>query len=369
MEMVAVAGMLAVSVIGCGKEQPEPSAPAPTPMSRETAAKPVIPAAKPAGVSLAALDAVTKADQPYKIVLIVKTRNNPFFKPMIEAFAQTAKELGAESEVQAPPQEMDKEKQFALVQDEVSKGVKAICIAPADSKAIVPALKQAQDKGVLVVNLDNRVDGETAKAQGVELGGYVGADNEAGGKLAGMAMLAALVAHGKASAFTQAMVDNSGNGPSVALGPPARVAILEGIRGADNAEARKRGFTEAAQGKLDIVASETAEWDTEKAYAKTQNILAAHPDIVGIFCANDKMALGAMKAISEAHKQGKIIVVGYDNIPDVQPALQSGEMTATIEQHPDLMGKYGAKMAVGILNGRVAKGGEILVPLETIKKR
>jgi ribose transport system substrate-binding protein len=342
--MGVVAGMLALNVIGCGKEPTEPGAPAPTPMPRETAAQPVEPAAKPAGVSLAELDGVTKADQPCKIALIVKTRNNPFFKPMIEAFARTAKALGAESEVQAPPQEMDKEKQFALVQDEVSKGVRAICIAPADSRAIVPALKQAQDKGVLVVNLDNRVDGEAAKAQGVELGGYVGADNEAGGRLAGEAMVAALGGKGK-------------------------VAILEGARGVDNAEARKRGFTGAVQGKLDIVASEEGRWDTEIAYAKMQNILAAHPDIVGVFCANDKMALGAMRAISEAHKQGHITVVGYDNIPDVQPALQSGEMTATIEQHPDLMGKYGAKMAVGILNGKVAKGGEILVPLETIRKR
>jgi ribose transport system substrate-binding protein len=295
-------------------------------------------------VTLATLDAVTKASQPYKIVLIVKTRNNPFFKPMIDSFEQTAKDLGAASEVQAPPQEMDKEKQFALVQTEVSKGVKAICIAPADSKGIVPALKAAQDAGVLVINLDNRVDKETAQGQGLAMGGYVGADNEAGGKLAGQAMLEALQGKGN-------------------------VGVLEGIRGADNAEARKRGFLAATQGKLTVADSETAEWDTEKAYQKTQSMLAAHPEITGIFCANDKMAIGAMKAIAEAGKTGKVTVVGYDNIPDVQPALKSGAMYATIEQHPDLMGKYGVRMAVGILNGGVPKGGEILVPLDVIKKK
>jgi ribose transport system substrate-binding protein len=339
---VGIAGVaLMLALLGCGKEAAETNAPAPPlPAKAPTTSQ----AASPApAVTMASLDAVTKADKRYKIVLIVKTRNNPFFKPMIDAFEQTAHELGVEGEVQAPPQEMDKEKQFALVQTEVGKKVDALCIAPADSKGIVPALKAAQDAGVLVVNLDNRVDAETARAQNLQLGGYVGADNTAGGKLAGEAMVAALGGQGK-------------------------VAILEGIRGADNAEARKRGFTEAVHGKLEIVASETAEWDTEKAYQKTQNILAAHPDIVGLFCANDKMAVGAMKAISEAGKKGKITVVGYDNIPDVKPALASGEMAATIEQHPDLMGRYGLKMAVGILNGSVPKGGEILVTLDTVKR-
>ncbi|HEY3266935.1 MAG TPA: substrate-binding domain-containing protein [Armatimonadota bacterium] len=298
------------------------------------------PAAPPAGaVTLQTLDAVKKAKQPYKIVLIVKTRNNPFFRPMISEFEKTCKDLGAAPEVQAPPQEMDYEKQVALIQTEVGKGAKAICIAPADSKGIVPALVAAQKAGVLIVNVDNRIDAPAAAAQGLKAAGYVGADNEAGGRLAGAEMLKAL----------------SGKGD---------VAILEGIRGADNAEARKRGFTEAVKGHLNVVAAESANWDTEQAYQKTQNILAARPSISGIFCANDKMAVGAMKAIAEAGKKGKIAVVGYDNIPDVQPAIASGELKATIEQRPDLMGRYGARMAIGALNGDVPLGGEILVPLE-----
>jgi ribose transport system substrate-binding protein len=342
---------LAFAWTGCGKEQPTPNPPVSTPSASAGTVAPGAAAAPAAAVTLAALDAVTKANKPYKIVLIVKTRNNPFFQPMINEFEATAKALGVTADVQAPPEEMDKEQQFALVQTEVGKKVDAICIAPADSKGIVPALKAAQDAGVLVVNLDNRVDKATADSQGLTLGGYVGADNEAGGKLAGEAMLKALI-----------VLDRARN-------DVIRVAILEGIRGADNAEARKRGFTAALHGGAHIDASETAEWDTDKAYKKTQNILAAHGGITGIFCANDKMAIGAMKAIAEAGATGKIVVVGYDDIPDVKPALASGAMTATIEQHPDLMGRYGLKMAVGILNGSVAKGGDIEVPLETVTKK
>lgn len=297
---------------------------------------------KAATVTTGALDKVAKAAKPFNVALVVKTRNNPFFSPMISGAEGEAKTLGTPMEVQAPAQETDKERQFAIVQDLTARKVDAILIAPADSKAIVPALKKAQDAGITVINLDNRVDAETARVAGLKLGGYVGADNEAGGKMAGEAL-------------------------SKALGGKGKVAVLEGIRGADNAEARKRGFTQGAQG-LEITASESAEWDTQKAYSKMQSILAANPDLKGVFCANDKMAVGAIKAIRESGKKGKVTVVGYDNIPDVQPYLQSGEMFATIDQNPDLMGKYGARMAAGVLGKSVAQGGELLVPLELITK-
>ncbi|HLK58513.1 MAG TPA: substrate-binding domain-containing protein [Chthonomonadaceae bacterium] len=342
--------VLAMGLMGCGKEEtPAPTSATPPASNPDTAgatktAPTPPPATAPSAVTEAQLDTVTKAKQPYKVILIVKTLNNPFFKPMVAAFKQTAQELGVQGDVQAAAQETSFDQQVQLVQTAAAQGYKAICITPADSKALVPALKTAADKGVLIINVDNRLDPATVKAQGLDLGGYVGADNEAGGKLAGEAMLAALGGKGK-------------------------TVIIEGIRGVDNAEARKRGYSAAVNGKLDVVDSQTANWSAEEAHKVAQNLLAAHRDVTGIFCANDQMALGAMKAISEAGKKGKVTVVGYDNIPEVQAALASGEMAATIEQHPDRMGKYSLKMAVGILDGTISKGGELLVTLETIKKK
>lgn len=340
LRLIGVLGVLA-AVAGCGPE-PAPNGPPVGPPARSGNGPGGTVSGSGGGqYTQADLDGV-KAGSSHKLALIVKTRNNPFFDPMIKAAEAEAKTLGCELEVQAPAQETDKERQFAIVQDVSARGVEAILIAPADSKGIVPALKQAADKKILVINLDNRVDKDTASGAGLSLDAYIGADNEEGGKLAG-----------------QAMVE--------ALGGSGKVAVLEGIRGADNAEKRKKGFMSAIQGKLDPVASDTAEWDTQKAYAKFQSMLAAHPEIQGLFCANDKMALGAMKAIKEAGKSGKITVIGYDNIPDVKPYLDSGEMAATIEQHPDLMGKYGVRAAAGILGSGLAKGKEFLVPLEVIK--
>jgi len=331
---------IAVIIFGCGKEATPPQA-APTNPDTKTVAADSQPAA---AVTQSQLDAVQKATKPYKMVLIVKTKNNPFFLPMIKAFEDTARELGVAAEVQAAAQESSYEQQVALVQTEVSKGANAILITPADSKALVPALKKAADAGVLIIDLDNRLDPQTVKAQNLTLGGYVGADNVMGGEKAGLALLEALGGKGK-------------------------VAILEGIRGVDNAEARKKGFELAVGQRLKIVASETGEWETEKAYSKTLAILAAHPDLNGMFCANDTMAIGAMKAISEKGRKGSIKVVGYDDIQAVTDAINSGELSATIEQHPEYMGKYGVRMALGILDGSVPKGGEIFVALETIQRR
>jgi ribose transport system substrate-binding protein len=333
---------VALALAGCGKEEAtSPNNPSGGAPPNTSAGSPSAPA--PVLITTADLDNVVAAPKKYRLVLVVKTRNNPFFDPMIQAFEAEAKALGCDFETQAPPQETDAEKQSAMVETITAKGADAILIAPADSKSIVPALKRAQEKGILVVNLDNRVDKSAADQQGLELGGYVGADNEEGGKLAGQAMLEALKSTGK-------------------------VAVLEGIRGTDNAEARKHGFEQAVQGKLEVVAKDSAEWDTQKAYSKFQAMLAAHPELNGLFCANDNMALGALKALQEGGKQGKVAVVGYDNIADVQPYLKSGAMVATIEQHPDLMGKYGARMAVGVLSGSVPKGKEYLVTLEVKKK-
>ncbi len=326
---IVSATLAAMAMLGC------------TPEKKPVADAPV--AAPAEKVTTAELEAVKKAIKPYKLALVVKTRNNPFFDPMIKAAESQAKALGATLEVQAPPQESDKELQFSIVENLTAKGVDAILIAPADSKGIVPALKRAADKGITVINLDNRVDAGAAASAGLALAGYVGADNEEGGRLAGQAMLGYLGGYGK-------------------------VAILEGIRGADNAEARKRGFESAVSGSLEIVARDTAEWDTQKAYAKFQSMLAAHPEVKGLFCANDKMALGAMKAIEETGRRGEIVVVGYDNIPEIRPYLSAGDLKATIEQHPDLMGRYGVLMAVGVLDGVIPRGREFLVPLEIITK-
>jgi ribose transport system substrate-binding protein len=279
-----------------------------------------------------------------KVALIMKTMTNPFFITMERGAREAEKELGIQLLVQTPPKETDIEKQISIVRDMISQNVDAICIAPADSKMIVDALVEAKKAGIVVINLDNRIDPKAAEDGGLVLDSYVGADNEEGGYLASKKLAELMGGKGKA-------------------------AMLEGIQGVDNAEARKRGFQKAMAEHPDIrvVAMQSANWQTEQAVDVMRDILAKNPDLNGLFCANDMMALGAIEAIDAAGKTGQVHVTSYDNLEAAQEEIKKGRIEATIEQHPELMGKWGVEFAVKKINGEdIPK--EKLVTLDVITK-
>jgi ribose transport system substrate-binding protein len=277
------------------------------------------------------------------LALIVKTMDNPFFVSMREGAEKAAAAEGVELRVLAPPRETDAEKQADMVADALAQGAHAILIAPSNSTAIVAPLLEANRKGVPIINVDNRIDAKAAESAGLKVEGYVGADNEAGGQMAGE-HLAKL------------------------LGGKGKVALLEGIRGADNAEARKRGFLDGIKGSpaIELVAQNTANWMIAEAEQVFADMLQRHPDLDGVFAANDNMALGAIAALKAAGKAGKVKVVGFDNIKDAQQAMRDGTMHGTIEQHPDLMGAEAVRFASAVLDRRTPEKREVLVTLEVV---
>jgi ribose transport system substrate-binding protein len=281
----------------------------------------------------------------WEVALIMKTMSNPFFISMEKGAREAEKELDVTVRALTPEEETDIQDQIGLVEDMIAKKVDAILVAPAGSKEIVPSLVKAKQAGVVVLNLDNRVDRDAAAAAGLELDAYVGADNQQGGFLAGDKL-------------------------ARMMGREGTVAMLEGIPGVDNAEARKRGFEEAmAQYPgIEIVQSQTARWKQEEALDVMQDILQNHPDLDGLFCANDMMALGAIQAIEDAGKTGALFVASYDNLEAAQQAIMDDKLHITIEQHPDIMGKVGVQYAVRLLEGKELPNTEKFVDLEVITK-
>jgi ribose transport system substrate-binding protein len=87
----------------------------------------------------------------------------------------------------------------------------------------------------------------------------------------------------------------------------------------------------------------------EVANTITGALLNAHPNVKGIFCGNDSMALGTVAAIQAAGKQGKVLVAGFDNIKAIHPLLQSGAVVATADQHADRLAVYGIEAALEML--------------------
>lgn len=264
-----------------------------------------------------------------KVGLVMKSLANEFFKVM---------EAGAEDYAAKNTDKFDfkavgmkDERDFAAQVDSIENFVTQkydiIVVAPADSKAMVTPIAKAVKAGVVVINIDVELDSDAKKAAGIDLA-FFGPDNRAGAKLAGDAL-------------------------AKALGPGGKVVILEGNPEADNAQQRKKGFDDSvAEGKLQLLDSKTAHWETEEANTLMTNFLTQYPGIQGVMAANDSMALGVVKALDAAGKSGQIKVVAFDNIPAVQPLIKSGKMLATIEQ-------YGAQMAVlGIGYGLRQLAGE-----------
>jgi len=277
-----------------------------------------------------------------KVGLVMKSLANEFFKQMQAGADEYAAKNTEKFSFKAVgmKDERDFAAQVDAVENFVTQKYDIIVIAPADSKAMVTPLAKAVKAGVKVINIDVELDHAAKKAAGIDLA-FFGPDNRAGAKLAGDAL-------------------------AKALGVGGKVVILEGNPEADNAQQRKKGFMDSvAEGKLQLLDSKTAHWETEEANTLMTNFLTQHRDIQGVMAANDSMALGVVKALDAAGKSGQIKVVAFDNIPAVQPLIKGGKMLATIEQ-------YGARMAVmGIEYGlRELKGekfkGWVKTPLKLI---
>src|SRR5690606_2637108 len=129
--------------------------------------------------------------------LIMKTLTNPFFLEMERGAREAAEEFGVQLEVVAAERETSIDQQIALIEDMVTRNVDAIIIAPIDSKAVAPALAQAKQAGIPVINLDNRIDAEAARSVGLEVDIFISADNEIGGRLAGAYLATLLGGRGK----------------------------------------------------------------------------------------------------------------------------------------------------------------------------
>ncbi len=261
-----------------------------------------------------------------RVALIMKSLANEFFSTMAKGAEahRAAHEDQYELIVNGINDERDLSRQVALVEEMVAAGVDAIVIAPADSKALVPALRRAREAGVIIVNIDNRLDSDILQQEGLRIP-FVGPDNREGAKKVG-AYLASQLEKGDA------------------------VAILEGIRTSFNGQQRREGFVAAMEeAGIKIVDSQSADWDMNQANAIASAMLSEHPEIKAILAANDSMALGCIAAITSSGRSGEVLVVGFDNITAIQEMIRTGKVIATADQHGDQLAVYGIEFALQML--------------------
>ena len=252
-----------------------------------------------------------------RIGLSVSTLNNPFFVTLRDGAQSAADEAGAELIVSDA--QNDTAQQQDDIQNFVTQQVNAILVNPVDSDAVVPAIEAANQANIPVIALDRG-------ASGGELATTIASDNVQGGNLAGEELIR-LVGSGS-------------------------VAQLEGTPGADPARDRGQGFQDAidAQSAVEVVASQSANFDRAEGLNVAENILQANPNIAGIFAQNDEMALGAVQALGGSAGDD-VKVVGFDATEDGLSAIQDGTMNATVAQQPAEIGSLGVENAISVING------------------
>ena len=262
-------------------------------------------------------------DAGMTIGLSVSTLNNPFFVTLKDGAQAKADELGAELIVVDAGD--DTAKQTSDIEDLVSKNIQVLIVNPCDSDAVAPAVEEAMAAGIKVIAVDRMVNG-------VDVECSIASDNVAGAELA-----------------ANWLVEKAGEG--------AKCIELQGVNGASATVDRGQGFHNVADKKLDVVASQTANFDRAEGLSVMTDLLQANPDVACVFAHNDEMALGAIEALA-----GKeVLVAGFDATDDALAAIKEGKMGATVAQKPDLMGSTAVETAAALINGETV---EKSIPVE-----
>ena len=269
-------------------------------------------------------------DGKLKVGVSLSTLNNPFFVSIREGVEEAAKDKDVETVI--TDAQNDSSSQNNQVEDLITQKVDLIIINPVDSTAISSSVKKANEANIPVICVDRSSD------EG-EILSFISSNNIEGGKLAGEFILEK-------------------------AGKDAKVIQLEGIPGASSTRERGEGFKKATDKKIDLVASQTANFDRAEGMTVMENLLQAQPDVKAVFCQNDEMALGASEAIKASGKD--IVLVGFDGNEDAINAVKEGTMTATVAQKPKEMGKIALETAVKYLKGEKVEE-KVDSPLELVK--
>jgi len=295
------------------------------------------------------LSAAHAEDKP-KVALVMKSLANEFFRTMEDGAKDYQKAHADEFDLVANgiKNETDTGEQIRIVEQMVNAGAKALVIAPADSKALVSAVKKAMDQGVVVINIDNRLDPDLLKSKGISVP-FVGPDNRKGARLVGD-----YLASQKLKAGDQ-------------------VGIIEGVPTTTNAQQRTAGFKDAMDAaQMKIVSVQSGNWEIDKGNAVAASMPNEYPDLKALLAGNDSMALGAVSAVRAAGKAGQVQVVGYDNINAIKPMLDDGRVLASLDQAASQQAVYGIQAALKMVKGEkpdVDADNVIQTPVQLITKK
>ncbi|MGW2858579.1 ABC transporter permease/substrate-binding protein [Streptomyces sp. NPDC001205] len=270
-----------------------------------------------------------------KLGMSLSTLNNPFFVQMKQGAQAEARAEGVDLTV--TDAQNDASQQANQIQNFTSSGMKSIIVNPVDSDAVGPSVHGANEADIPVVAADRGVN----KARTATL---VASDNVAGGRLAARTL-------------------------AERLGGTGKIVVLQGTAGTSASRERGAGFAEGLKASpgIEVVARQPADFDRTKGLDVMTNLLQSHPDITGVFCENDEMALGAVKALG-GRAGGSVAVVGFDGTPDAVKAVGAGTLYASMAQQPAELGRMAVRNAVAAARGK-KPDSTVKVPVKVVTKK
>src|SRR6266508_1575686 len=268
-----------------------------------------------------------------QVGLITKTETNPFFVKMKQGAEKEAQAKGAKLMTAAGRFDGDNASQVTAIENMVAAGVKGILITPSDTKAIVPAIQKARDKGVLVIALDTPTSPQSATDA------LFATDNFKAGVLIGQYAKAAV--GGK-----QVKIATLDLAPGISVGVLRHNGFLSGY-GAANVDQNASDQATSPQ----VVCSQDTQGDQAKGQTAMENCLQKEPGINLVYTINEPAALGANNALRAAGKDKDVMVVSVDGGCTGVQAVKAGKIAATSQQYPLKMASEGVSAVVDFANG------------------
>lgn len=274
-------------------------------------------------VTVALAPACRKRERPLYAV-IPKGQAHIFWQTVHAGAAAAAEEAKVDIAWNGPAMETDLTRQIAIVDDFINRHVDGIELAPEDREALVPSIRRAKQAGIPLTIIDSGADTEDYVS-------FVATDNYGGGALAARHL-------------------------ATLLGKKGEVAVIAVLPGAASTLAREQGFKDTIEKEfrdIKIVASQYGMSDRARSLAVTEDILAGHPTLSGIFASNESSTIGADQAIKARGLSGKVRLVGFDNSPSLIDDLKGGTIDALVLQDPFQIGYQGLKALVDFRAGHV----------------
>lgn len=335
---LALALVMTVSLAACGGGTQSSEAAAP---ESEAATSAEEPAEEPASEETPAEEtSPAAADGEFTIAVMPKLVGIPYFTQTGEGAEKAGEELGV-NVIYTGPTKADAAEQVKMIEDLINQGVDAICVAPNDPNAVVPALQKAREAGILILDWDTPVDISVVDASIHQID-----DKELGEHLF--------------DALVESMGTDTGD-----------YAIVTGGLSAANLNSWIDYGTAYAAEKypgLNLVTDKIpTDEKQQEAYSKTLDLVKTYPDLKGIIGVSTPAPLGAAQAIREKELQDQIAVVGTAVKEDCQEFLTDGALDVGCLWDTQKLGYLTVGVAKALLEGKTLENGMEIEGFGTIE--